>query len=217
MRDLLKQKPEEILKAETPVAYLWRYFLYTSGLAAPVWVARLMQHLERVVASGTADAVKISDYKGNLLKALDSKSLPFHRLCQGLSVIDPKGFEFEFRCKLKGKEYSKTVAIPHTHKEERGVILKGIWVELLALDKEHGEKWNEYCKEYVKSKEPKSKGKDKDVKKHNSFSNNLKTALKRKHLTWNTFHTCISILNVEEPAIGIKADNHYVSINFVLI
>lgn len=222
MRELLKQDDKEVVKATGVLAYIWRYWLYADGLTGPMWVARLMQHTAKIEKENPG--VKISDYKGNLLKALQGLNLPFQRLCQGMSVVSPSGFNFLFKCKVGEKQFDFDIKIEDTYKQERGIILKDIWNELYIawgdnlkkeLTKDNPDlkvnidaEFKKACKVYSKKIE------EKKGKKISSFTNNLKAAISKNHLTFNSFSTCIAVIGIKTYDIGLKCGKTDVTVTF---
>lgn len=197
LNDLLTGNIDPVLQATTVLGRLWRLYLYQSGLSAAIWQARLNKHLQAV--SSTGKEKSMSDYKGNVIKALTGSSLPWNRYCTGMGIVAPDGFTFTFRMKMGKDVFEKSNTIKYSHKEDRGKLLKQIWVSIVDQYPDKSKQWKKLVAEYSK------KGNDSKQKKHNSLGNNLKDALSKDSISWRIFFTCVMIIDPDGIELSVTA------------
>lgn len=187
---------DPVLKTTGVLSRLWGLYLYQCNLGLPVFYARLNNHLKRVEESG--EEKNISDYKGNLLKALDKDNMPWQRFCQGMGIVSPKGYTISFIYKIDKLIYEKDIVLGHCHREDMGTILSCVWKEVIETFPTRMDNWKELASEYAKN-DPSSK-----TKKNTSLASNLKNVISKDSVTWRTFYTGMMVLNPDEFIIKVS-------------
>lgn len=198
---------EPVLRQTSPLSRLWCLHFYDLNIPLPVYNARIDNHLKRV--ADTKKEKNISDYKGNLLKALDKDNIPWQRFCQGMGILAPDGYTFSLYCRLGKTKYNKTLKLGHCHDEPMGEYLAEMWKEVKELYPDRYKDWKKLANEYSKKEASAKK------KKHTSIASNTKSVLANSSLTWKTFYRAMMILDFDAFSIKVNVDNLETSVIIV--
>lgn len=203
LEDLFRGSSDPITNSRTPLCRLWRLYIYKSDIKLSAWQARFNKHLQRVQKEEEQSKEKaftcLTDYKGNLTKALRGEKLPWKRFCIGMGIIAPDGYDVTFDLTMNGKHFKRTIRLGHTYKEETGVHLKDIWNDIKEeFPDETVKDWKKHIAKFAKDKIG-------DPEKSSYLLGYFKTAHKEKHITYKTFFRSIEVLPVEEYSISVTA------------
>lgn len=190
---------DPVLRTTSVLSRLWGLYLYQYNMGLPVFYARLNVYLKRVKDSGEEE--NISDYKGNLLKALDKDNLSWQRLCQGMSFIAPAGYDFKIHIKIGEVELDKSVSLGYCHKKDMGNHLAEMWTAVKEAFPDRYKDWKKLADHYVKNNT------NEPEKKHSSFGSNLKSRLSNSTITWKVFYLGIMVLSPDVFIVKVSAND----------